>query len=109
MSVSAHCAACGRELLLAQLTNPVEGFRCPFCGVPLAPSYGTFAPGVVARLLAAHAELVASLGHLRGMAGERLLLDRATLVGPVEEHLVHNPRAGQAVADRPLERPAPAG
>lgn len=87
MSVGAKCGHCGRELLLSQLTNPSDGFRCPFCGERMAPSYAMVAPGVAARLLDAHAELVASLGQLQAMTGTRLHLDRASLVVPVEEQL----------------------
>ena len=45
MSIPARCGSCRRELLLNQLLDPSEGFRCPFCGFAFAPSYATIAPG----------------------------------------------------------------
>jgi hypothetical protein len=87
VSISAHCAACGRELLLAQLTEPADGFRCPFCGVAFAPSYATVAPAVAARALAAHQALVGALSELQSMIGDRLRLDRASVLGPVADAL----------------------
>ena len=83
MSISAHCAICRRELLLDQLTRPVDGFRCPFCGFAFAPSYATVAPGLVERILAAHEALVKNLAELQSMSGERLLLDPDGLVADV--------------------------
>ncbi|HEX3202743.1 MAG TPA: hypothetical protein VHW42_12535, partial [Actinomycetes bacterium] len=62
MSIPAHCGNCRRELLLDQLLDPSEGFRCPFCGFAFAPSYATIAPAVADRLLASHDALVRSLG-----------------------------------------------
>ena len=85
MSVAARCAACGREVLLDQLVEPVLGFRCPFCGVPLAPSYATLAPAVAARVLAARQALLAALTELRSMTDQRLRIDRASLLDPLAE------------------------
>jgi DNA-directed RNA polymerase subunit RPC12/RpoP len=31
MSIGARCGSCSRELLLGQLVQPSDGFRCPFC------------------------------------------------------------------------------
>ena len=90
MSIAAHCAACGRELLLDQLTEPARGFRCPFCGVAFAPSYATIAPAVAARALAARAALAGALAELQSMTGDRLQLDRASVLGPVSDALPGN-------------------
>ncbi len=83
MSISAHCANCRRELLLDQLTRPVDGFRCPFCGFAFAPSYATVAPGLVERILASHEALVKNLAELQSMSGERLLVDPDELIADV--------------------------
>ena len=85
MSVGARCANCGRELLLDQLTDAALGFRCPFCGYAFAPSYASVAPGVAARALTAHEALVGALGELQSMIDGRLLLDGASVVGPVSD------------------------
>jgi hypothetical protein len=85
MSISAHCGSCNRELLLGQLVQPSDGFRCPVCGFAFAPAYATVAPGV-----AAQAALVTALAELGSMTGDRLRLDRATVVDPVANAL---PRA----------------
>ncbi|HKE98594.1 MAG TPA: hypothetical protein VKG45_06670 [Actinomycetes bacterium] len=95
MTPAAHCATCRRELLLDQLLEPSAGFRCPFCGTPLAPSYASVAPAVVARVLRSHAELVVALAELGSMTDGRLRLDRDTLLGPVEELLPAPSRAGR--------------
>jgi hypothetical protein len=39
MSIGAHCGSCARELLLGQLVQSSDGFRCPFCGFAFAPAY----------------------------------------------------------------------
>ncbi|HZD02869.1 MAG TPA: hypothetical protein VFA46_22565 [Actinomycetes bacterium] len=83
MSLSARCGSCHRELLLDQLTRPFDGFRCPFCGFAFAPSYATVAPGVADRVLASHEALVKSLAELQSMVGDRLRLDRESVVGTV--------------------------
>ena len=44
MNLPARCGSCRRELLLDQLLEPSEGFRCPFCGYAFAPSYAVVAP-----------------------------------------------------------------
>ncbi len=80
MSIPARCGRCHRELLLDQLTRPVDGFRCPFCGFPFAPSYATVTPAVADRVLAAHEALVKNLAELRSMTGERLQVDREALL-----------------------------
>jgi hypothetical protein len=85
VSVTAHCATCGREVLLEQLTEPALGFRCPFCGTPLAPAYATVAPGVAARALAARQALLGALTELHSMTGERLRIDRGSLLDPIAE------------------------
>jgi hypothetical protein len=87
MSISAHCGSCTRELLLGQLVQPSDGFRCPFCGFAFAPAYATVAPGVAARVMAAQAALVTALAELGSMTGDRLRLDRATVVDPVANTL----------------------
>jgi hypothetical protein len=85
MSLPAHCGSCRRELLLSQLLDPSEGFRCPFCGFAFAPSYANIAPGVTARILASHGELVRALGELQSMVDGRLLIDRSAVVGAVAD------------------------
>ena len=87
MSVGARCGSCNRELLLGQLVQPSDGFRCPFCGFAFAPAYATVAPGVAARVMAAQAALVTALAELGSMTGDRLRLDRATVVDPIADTL----------------------
>jgi hypothetical protein len=83
MSLSARCGSCHRELLLDQLTRPVDGFRCPFCGFAFAPSYASVAPAVAERVLASYEALVKSLAELQSMTGDRLRLDGEGLVSTV--------------------------
>jgi hypothetical protein len=92
VSLPAHCGSCRRELLLSQLLQPSEGFRCPFCGFAFAPSYATLAPGVAARILESHGELVRALGELQSMVDGRLLLDRSAVVTPVADTLPNEPQ-----------------
>jgi hypothetical protein len=87
VSVAGHCGVCGRELLLDQLTDPSDGFRCPFCGAAFAPSYATVAPGIAARALAHLDALASSLAELQSMVGDRLQLDRQSVLGPVADAL----------------------
>ena len=87
MTIGVRCGSCDRELLLVQLVQPSQGFRCLFCGFAFAPGYATVAPGVAARAMAAHATLVTALTELQSMTGGRLRLDQATLVGPVANAL----------------------
>ena len=81
MSIPAHCGSCRRELLLDQLLQPSDGFRCPFCGFAFAPSYATIAPGLAARILDSHGALVRALAELQSMVHGRLELDRAAVYG----------------------------
>ena len=92
MSIPAHCGNCRRELLLDQLLQPSEGFRCPFCGFAFAPSYATIAPGVAARLLASHAALIGALSELQSMIDGRLQLDRSAVVAPIADALPAEPQ-----------------
>jgi hypothetical protein len=92
MSLPARCGSCRRELLLSQLLDPVDGFRCPFCGFAFAPSYATIAPAVTARILDSHGELVRALGELQSMIDGRLLIDQSALVGPVAGTLPSEPQ-----------------
>ena len=92
MSIPARCGSCRRELLLDQLLQPSDGFRCPFCGFAFAPSYATIAPGVATRILESHAALVRSLGELQSMIDGRLLLDRSAVVAPVADALPTEPQ-----------------
>ena len=92
MSIPARCGSCRRELLLDQLLQPSEGFRCPFCGFAFAPSYATIAPAVAARIQESHAALVRSLSELQSMVDGRLLLDRAAVVAPVADTLPAEPQ-----------------
>jgi hypothetical protein len=101
MTIGARCGSCDRELLLVQ--HPSQGFRCLFCGFAFAPGYATVAPGVATRVMAAQATLVTALAELASMSGDRLRLDRATLVGPVAHAL---PEAEEpALARRRRPRP----
>jgi len=99
MSIRARCGSCDRELLLVQLAQPSQGFRCLFCGFAFAPGYATVAPGVSARAMAAHAALVTALTELASMTGDRLRLEGATLLDPIANALP------QVEAD--AEQPAP--
>ena len=92
MSLPAHCGSCRRELLLDQLLQPSDGFRCPFCGFAFAPSYATIAPAVADRLLASHGALVRSLGELQSMIDGRLQLDRSAVVAPVADAIPAEPQ-----------------
>ena len=89
MSINARCGSCNRELLLGQLVQPSNGFRCPVCGFAFAfaPAYATVAPGVAAHVMAAQADLVTALAELGSMTGDRLRLDRATVVDPIANTL----------------------
>jgi hypothetical protein len=96
MSIGARCGSCSRELLLGQLVQPSDGFRCPFCGFAFAPAYATVAPDVGARAMAAQAALVTALAELGSMTGDRLRLDRATVVDPVADALPQAKQPGLA-------------
>jgi hypothetical protein len=87
MSINARCGSCNRELLLGQLVQPSDGFRCPVCGFAFAPAYATVAPGVAARAMAAQATLVTELAELGSMTGDRLRLDRTTILDPITDTL----------------------
>ena len=83
MSIGARCGSCARELLLGQLVQSSDGFRCPVCGFAFAPAYATVAPGVAARIMVAQAALVTELAELGSMTGDRLRLDRTTILDPI--------------------------
>jgi transposase-like protein len=87
MSIAARCGSCTRELLLGQLVQSSDGFRCPVCGFAFAPAYATVAPGVAARVMAAQAALVTTLAELGSMTGDRLRLDRATILDAIANTL----------------------
>ena len=87
MSIGARCGSCSRELLLGQLVQPSNRFRCPFCGFAFAPANATVAPDVAARIMAAQADLVTALAELGSMTGDRLRLDQATIVDPIANTL----------------------
>jgi len=87
MSIGARCGSCSRELLLGQVVQPSDGFRCPVCGFALAPGYATVAPALDARAMAAQQALVTAHAELGSMAGDRIRLDRATVVDPVANAL----------------------
>src|SRR4029453_15374105 len=87
MSIGARCGSCNREVLLGQLLQSSDGFRCPVCGFAFAPGYATVAPGAAARVMAAQAALVTALAELGSMTGDRLRLDRATVVDPIANTL----------------------
>jgi hypothetical protein len=96
MSIGARCGSCARELLLGQLVQSSDGFRCPFCGFAFAPAYATVAPGVAARVMAAQAALVTALAELGSMTGDRLRLDRATILDPIADTLPQAKQPGLA-------------
>jgi hypothetical protein len=87
MSIHARCGSCHRQLLLAQLTQPSQAFRCPFCGFAFAPGYATVAPGISAQVALAQAALITALAELGSMTGDRLPLDSATVLGPLANTL----------------------
>jgi hypothetical protein len=66
VSIPARCGNCRRELLLDQLLDPSDGFRCPFCGY--------------------------AFGELQAMIDGRLQLDRAAVVAPVADALPAEPQ-----------------
>jgi hypothetical protein len=98
MTIGARCGSCDRELLLVQLAQPSQGFRCLFCGFAFAPGYATVAPGIGAQVVVAQAALITALAELASMTGDRLRLDRATLVDPVANAL---PEAKEPAPSRP--------
>jgi hypothetical protein len=87
MSINATCGSCNRELLVGQLVQASDGFRCPVCGFAFAPGYATVAPAVAARVMAAQQALVTELAELGSMTGGRLRLDRATILDPIASTL----------------------
>jgi hypothetical protein len=87
LSIRARCGSCDRELLLVQLAQPSQGFRCLFCGFAFAPGYATVAPGIGAQVVVAQATLVAALAELASMTGDRLRLEGATVLDPVASAL----------------------
>ena len=87
MTIGARCGSCNRELLLRQLVQSSDGFRCPFCGFAFSPAYATVAPGVAARVMVTQAALVTALAELGSMTGGRLRLDRATILDPIANTL----------------------
>jgi hypothetical protein len=87
MSIGARCGSCTRELLLGQLVQASNGFRCPVCGFAFAPAYATVAPAVAARVMATQAALVTELAELGSMSGDRLRLDRTTILDPIANTL----------------------
>ena len=96
MSINARCGSCNRELLVGQLVQPSDGFRCPVCGFAFAPAYATVAPSVAARVMAAQAVLVTTLAELGSMTGDRLRLDQATVVDPIANTLPQAKQPGLA-------------
>ena len=44
MRIDTCGGSCTRELLLGQLVQPSDGFRCPVCGFAFAPAYASAAP-----------------------------------------------------------------
>ena len=87
MSIGARCGSCNRELLLGQLVQPSDGFRCPSRGFAFTTAYATVAPAVGARVMVAQAALVTALAELGSMTGDRLRLDRATIIDPIANTL----------------------
>ena len=100
MSISARCGSCNREVLLGQLVQSSDGFRCPVCGFAFAPGYATVAPGTAARVMAAQTALVTALAELGSMTGDRLRLDRATILDPIADTLAEVKAKQPALARR---------
>jgi hypothetical protein len=44
MRIDTCCGSCTRELLLGQLVQPSDGFRCPVSGFAFVPAYASAAP-----------------------------------------------------------------
>jgi hypothetical protein len=99
-SINARCGSCNRQLLLVQLTQPSDGFRCPFCGYAFAPAYASVAPHVSARAMAAHADLVTALAELGSMTSGRLRLDPTTTIDPITNALPQAEELGPAHRQR---------
>ena len=79
----------GRALgAAAWAAGPVQR-RLPLsvCGFAFAPAYATVAPAVAARVMAAQAALVTELAELGSMTGDRLRLDRTTILDPIADTL----------------------
>lgn len=104
MTIAVRCGSCDRELLLVQLAQPSQGFRCLFCGFAFAPGYATVAPGIGAQVVAAQAALVTALTELASMTGDRLRLERATVIGPVASALPAIDVEAKAKASGPARR-----
>jgi hypothetical protein len=85
---------------LVQLAPSSQGFQCRVCGFAFAPAYATVAPGVTNRVMAAHAALVTALCELEAMTGDRLRLDRATVVDPITNAMPQADEAGPARSRR---------
>jgi hypothetical protein len=101
MTIAVRCGSCHRELLLVQLAQPSQGFRCLFCGFAFAPGYATVAPGIGAQLVVAQAALVTALAELASMTGDRLRLEEATVIDPIANALP------QVDVEADAEQPAP--
>ena len=71
MSIGARCGSCARELLLGQLVQSSDGFRCPFW-VRVRAWLRHRRPSVATRVMAAQAALVTALAELGSMTGGRL-------------------------------------
>ena len=88
MSIGDRCGSCARELLLGQLVQSSDGFRCPVCGFAFAPAYATVAPAVAARAMAAQAALVTALAELGSMTGDRLRLETDESLPEIARQLI---------------------
>ena len=86
MSINARCGSCNRELLLA--AGPVQR-RLPLSvlRVRVRAWLRHRRPWRGRRVMAAQAVLVTALAELGSMTGDRLRLDRATVVDPVANTL----------------------
>jgi hypothetical protein len=96
MSISAHCGSCDRKLVLGLLTEPRDGFRCPFCGFAFAPGYASVTPRLTGRVIAAQAALVSALTELQAMTAGRLQIDQTTMLDPIAATLAQTSEAGPA-------------
>ena len=102
MSINAQCGSCNRELLLGQLVQPSNGFRCPVCGFAFAPAYATVAPGVAARVMVAQAALVTELAELgESSSGHRQHDRRGPAVEPGEKDAARVVVSGVVRGDHP--------
>jgi hypothetical protein len=100
MSMHATCGSCDKKVLLSQLTDPGDGFCCPFCGFAFAPGYAMAAPGMSARLLVAQSSLTTTLEQFASLTRGRLRIDPESVLGPVAAALPPSGEPDPATQER---------